>query len=218
MRRPSGSHAVYQELRRRILQEELAPGERLHESALAADLGVSRTPYREAVRLLMAEGLLDQLPTGGVVVRGVSARDIEELYAVRAALEGLMAACAATRVDAAAVTRLESLVERNARLVDLPQEAAEAGHGLHLAIAEIAGNDWATKLHSQVDAQMSRYRHYTNETQKRREAALDEHRRIVEALRAGDAATARSAAESHVLAARDTALASIAGRLRAQRF
>lgn len=186
------------------------PGERLHEAALSADLGVSRTPYREAVRLLMAEGLLEQLPTGGVVVRGVSARDIEELYAVRAALEGLMTASAATVAGQADRTRLESLLDRNARLVDLPQQAGEAGHDIHLALAEIAGNSWARRLHAQVDVQMARYRRYTNETQERREAALAEHRGIVAAVTAADAAAARARAEAHVLAAREVALASIA--------
>ncbi len=215
MRRPSGSNAVYAELRRRILDADLAPGERLIESALAAELGVSRTPYREAVRLLMAEGLLEQLPTGGIVVSAVSARDIEELYAVRAALEGLLTGAAAERAGAGQHARLAALVERNARLVDLPAEAEAAGHELHLALADIAGNSWAQRLHAQVDVQMARYRRYTNESQARREAALAEHRAIVAAVVAGDVAAARAAAESHVLAARDIALAVIGQSLAA---
>ena len=95
MRRASGGQLVYSELRRRILSLELEPGQRLYEPELAASLQVSRTPLREALRLLLAEDLIDQLPTGGMVVRPLTAGDIEELYSVRAALEGLMAAEAA---------------------------------------------------------------------------------------------------------------------------
>ena len=69
MRRASGGQLVYTELRRRILDLELQPGQRLYEPELAAELQVSRTPLREALRLLLAEDLLDQLPTGGMVVR-----------------------------------------------------------------------------------------------------------------------------------------------------
>ena len=72
MRRASGGQLVYTELRRRILDLELEPGQRLYEPELAAELQVSRTPLREALRLLLAEDLLDQLPTGGMVVRPLS--------------------------------------------------------------------------------------------------------------------------------------------------
>src|SRR6478735_7888896 len=138
MRRASGGQLVYTELRRRILDLELEPGQRLYEPELAAELHVSRTPLREALRLLLAEDLLDQLPTGGMVVRQLSAREIEELYSVRGALEGLMAAEAATRLDDEGAATLRRLVDRNEKLVDLPTDAMNAGHDFHLAIAEIA--------------------------------------------------------------------------------
>ena len=123
MRRASGGQLVYTELRRRILELELEPGQRLYEPELAAELQVSRTPLREALRLLLAEDLLDQLPTGGMVVRPLSTEDIEELYGVRAALEGLMAAEAARRVTDADARRLADLVERNARHVGDAEDA-----------------------------------------------------------------------------------------------
>jgi DNA-binding GntR family transcriptional regulator len=208
---------VYAELRRRILDLELRPGQRLYEPELSAELQVSRTPLREALRLLLAEDLLDQLPTGGMVVRPLSASEINELYGVRAALEGLMAAEAARLVDAAGEATLRGLVDRNARLVELPEDAMNAGHDFHLAIADIAGHGWASRLHAQVDGQMARYRAFTNQSQERRSAALEEHRAILAALVDRDADRARSLAETHVLHARDTALAAIEDRLDAQR-
>lgn len=217
MRRASGGQLVYAELRRRILSLELQPGQRLYEPELAATLQVSRTPLREALRLLLAEDLIDQLPTGGMVVRPLAASDIEELYSVRAALEGLMTGEAARRLTDDDVAVLRGLVERNARMVGDAEDAMRAGHDLHLRIAEVAGHGWARRLHAQVDGHMSRYRPFTNESQDRRTAALAEHRAIVEALVARDADGARRLAESHVLAARDVALEAIGTRLAAPR-
>lgn len=213
MRRVSGGQLVYTELRRRILDLELAPGQRLYEPELAATLQVSRTPLREALRLLLAEDLVDQLPTGGMVVRPLTTSDIEELYGVRAALEGLMTAEAARRLTDADAAGLTELVERNARMVGHAEDAMRAGHDFHLRIAEVAGHGWARRLHAQVDGHLSRYRVYTNESQERRLAALEEHRGILEALVARDPDEARRRAETHVLTARDVALAAIGTRL-----
>src|SRR5687767_13772875 len=164
-RRASGGQLVYTELRRRILDLELRPGQRLYEPELATELQVSRTPLREALRLLLAEDLLDQLPTGGMVVRPLSANEIDELYGVRAVLEGLMAAEAARRLDDADAAALRGLVDRNERLVELADDAMKAGHDFHLRIAGVAGHGWASRLHSQVDGQMARYRVFTNQSQ-----------------------------------------------------
>lgn len=212
VRRVSGGQLVYQELRRRIMQLELAPGERLYEPQLAADLQVSRTPLREALRLLLAEDLLDQLPTGGMVVRPLTTRDIDELYGVRASLEGLIAARAAERIDADGSVRLAAILERNERLVTLAPDAMDAGHDLHLAITAIAEHGWGARLLETIDGQMARYRRFTNETQARRQAALAEHQGLVAAITAGDAALARERAEAHVANARTVALAAIADR------
>ena len=204
---------MYAELRRRIHDLELRPGQRLYEPELSATLKVSRTPLREAFRLLLAEDLIDQLPTGGMVVRPLSAADIRELYGVRAALEGLITAEAAGRLADADADALRGLVARNQRLVDLPDDAMRAGHDFHLRIADVAGHEWASRLHRQVDGHMTRYRTFTNRTQERRSAALAEHEAILDALLARDAQRARALAEEHVLHARDAALAALGGQL-----
>ena len=213
LRRASGGQVVYAELKRQILSLELPPGRRLFEPELSRQLQVSRTPLREALRLLLAEDLVDQLPTGGMVVRSLSAQEIDELYTVRACLEGLMAAEAAERMTDAGAEALTRLVARNERLVEFAEDAMNAGHDFHLEIAEIAAHGWAARLHQQVDGQMARYRAFTNQSQLRRTAALEEHRGILDALISRDAARARQLAEAHVLTARDTALTAIGERL-----
>jgi DNA-binding GntR family transcriptional regulator len=209
VRRASGGQLVYEELRRRILELELEPGTRLFEPQLAAALQVSRTPLREALRLLLAEDLLDQLPTGGMVVRPLSRRDVDELYGVRGGLEGVIAARAAERCDERAAVRLRALLDRNERLVGLAGDAMGAGHDLHVLIGEVADHAWATRLLDQIDGQLARYRRFTNQTQERREAALVEHTGLVEAVTAGDPSTARERAEAHVAHAREAALAAL---------
>ena len=204
--RVSGGEAVYTDLRRRILNLELAPGSRLKEQDLAEQLQVSRTPLREAIKLLLAEDLLEQLPAGGVVVPPISVRDIEELYTCRAALEAVQAADAARKATAADLTAMNSIVERNALLVGFPDDAMELGHSLHKRIGVIADNTWANRLHRQVDGHMSRYRRLTNSTQERRDQALVEHRAIVAAISARKAGRAGTVARDHVLAARDQAI------------
>lgn len=213
LRRVSGGQVVYAELKRRILTLDLRPGQRLFEPELAQQLAVSRTPLREALRLLLAEDLLEQLPTGGMVVRTLSAEEIDELFTVRAALEGLMAAEATERMTESAGLELTKLVVRNELLVEFAEDAMNAGHDFHLKIAEIAEHSWATRLHAQVDSQMARYRAFTNQSQLRRSAALEEHRGILDALLTGDADRACALAQAHVLNARDTALNAIGERL-----
>jgi DNA-binding GntR family transcriptional regulator len=157
--------------------------------------------------------LLEQLPTGGMVVRSLSAEEIDELYTVRGALEGLMAAEAAERMTDSSAEGLSLLVARNQKLVEFADDAMNAGHDFHLKIAEISAHGWAARLHEQVDGQMARYRAFTNQSQARRTAALHEHQGILQALVARDAGRARELAEVHVLNARDTALAAIGERL-----
>ena len=208
----SGGEAVYAELKKRILSLELAPGARLKEVDLADQLQVSRTPLREAIKLLLAEDLLEQLPAGGVVVPTLAIRDIEELYTCRAALEAIQAAEAARKAVAADLTAMNAIVERNALLVGFADDAMELGHSLHARIGVIADNTWANRLHQQVDGHMSRYRTLTNSTQERREKALAEHRAIVAAISAREPDLAGRLARDHVLAAREQAIRVISRR------
>ena len=207
--RTSGAHFVYLELKRQILDLELDPGERLYEPGLSKALNVSRTPLREAVRRLIAENLLEQQPTGGVVVPTLDEREVGELYDVRASLEGLMAAEACRRATEADLAGLDDLVERNAALVKFADDAMNAGKSIHARIGVIADNAWAQRLHDQLADQLQRYRVYTNHTQARRDQALAEHRDIVAAVRGGDPDKARDVAAAHVLSARGEAIRAI---------
>jgi len=208
-RRRSGAQFVYEELLDRIQDMRLEPGRRLHETELATSLGVSRTPLREALRLLLAEELLEQLPTGGMVVRRLTPRDAAELYAVRARLEGLVAAAAAERAEPGDIDRLTALLHRNEALAGLADGAMESGHAIHVELERIADHAWASRVLAQIEGQLARYRRFSNASPERRSAALAEHRGIIEAVAAGDPVAAGARAEEHVLAAREATVAEL---------
>jgi DNA-binding GntR family transcriptional regulator len=209
--RNTGAHFVYAELKRQILSLELKPGARIYEPAMAEALQVSRTPLREAIRRLISENLLEQQPTGGVLVPALDEAVISELYEVRAAMESLMARQACVKATAADIEALNGILERNAAMVQFADEAMKQGVSLHAKIAEIAGNSWARRFHDQISSQMERYRHFTNSTQERRDQALAQHRILVDAVAAGKPEKAAKLAFDHVIGARDAALRAITG-------
>jgi DNA-binding GntR family transcriptional regulator len=201
MQRASGAQLVHAELRERILNLSLEPGARLHEAELAAELAVSRTPLREALRMLLAEDLVEQLPTGGMLVRRLDLQDMRELYAVRAALEGLAVREACRRLTEADLAALGELVERMRLLVDHPAELTRLGGEFHARIAAIAGNRRCQQLLGQLHNHMRRYHALTSRREPRRRAALEDHRALYEALRVRDPVAAERTVRAHVLAA-----------------
>jgi DNA-binding GntR family transcriptional regulator len=201
MQRASGAQLVYSQLRERILNLDLAPGTRLHEAELAAELAVSRTPLREALRMLLAEDLVEQLPTGGMLVRPLDLQDMRELYAVRAALEGLAAREASRRLTEADLEALERLVEQMRLLVDHPAELTRLGGEFHARIAAVAGNRRCEQLLRQLHGHMRRYHVLSTRRGRRRQAALEDHRALFEALRARDPEAAERTVRDHIMAA-----------------
>jgi DNA-binding GntR family transcriptional regulator len=201
MQRASGAQLVYGELRERILNLDLAPGARLTEAGLAAEMAVSRTPLREALRMLLAEDLVEQLPTGGMLVRRLDLQDMQELYAVRSVLEGLAAREACRRLTEADLEALGNLVEQMRLLVDHPAELTRLGREFHARIAAIAGNRRCEQLLRQLHGHMRRYHALSSRREPRRRAALEDHRALFEALRARDPDAAEQTVRDHVLAA-----------------
>jgi DNA-binding GntR family transcriptional regulator len=213
MRRASGAQLVYGALRERIINLQLEPGERLHETELAAAFRVSRTPLREALRMLLAEGLIEQLPTGGMVVQRLDLDDMRELYAVRAVLEGLAVREACERLTDADVADLEGLVGQMELLVDYPAEMMRLGGEFHARIAAVSGNRRCEQLLRQLQGHMERYQALTSRGEPRRRAALEDHRALFEALRSRDPDSAEKVVREHIMAAYKEALASASGLL-----
>src|SRR5216683_3073383 len=114
----NASVAATELIREAILDGRLEPGSRLKEEELARELGISRTPVREALLILQAEGLVDAAPNRGAVVRSHDADDLEDLYQLRALLEGYAARRAAANISEAAVAGLRASCERFESLIE----------------------------------------------------------------------------------------------------
>ncbi|MFG3690649.1 GntR family transcriptional regulator [Micromonospora sp. NPDC047740] len=198
LRRQSGAQAVYELMRAKIISGEFEPGGRLTEPELARTLGVSRTPVREALRLLIAEGLVDQLPTGGSRVAPLDPADIRRVYDIRARLEGLLARDACTRMTQPDLDTLTRLINLMHRLRGDETEVLRIGREFHARIAEIAENRWCEQLLHQIRGHVDRYRSLSTREPGRPDQAVAEHQAIYEALASGDPDRAEHAMRLHV--------------------
>jgi DNA-binding GntR family transcriptional regulator len=193
-------------LRTFILQGDLEPGARLQEVELASQLGVSRTPVREALRVLSSEGLVEVLPNRGARVARWSVEDLEEIYQLRGMLESHAAQRAATRMVPAQVEELTGLCEqmeacaRRASKHDL-LALGELNGRFHTVILEAADSDrLSTMLASvvQVSLVMRTFTRYSPEALAR---SMNHHRELVVAIQAGAPEWAGSVMRSHIIAA-----------------
>jgi DNA-binding GntR family transcriptional regulator len=190
--------AVYQALRHGIVHGDLAPGERLRSDALATELRVSRTPVREALRKLEAEGLVAHSGSR-LMVRAFSEQDLTELFYVREALEGMAARLAAenaTPSEIAAIRELLEDMETVRRRGDVGAMRRLTGE-FHQMICRAAHND---RLLQSLQALLDHVRQLQTSTlygEGRPAQALDEHRRLLTAIEARDGDRAEALARAH---------------------
>ncbi len=196
--RQSGARAVYGALRGLIIDGSLTPGERLTEPVLAERLGVSRTPVREALRLLEAEALVVELPTGGVRVAPLDVADARRVYEVRARLEGLLARDACERARPADVRRLAGLVSLMDAVRDHEDEVLRVGAQFHGEIEALADNRWCSALLRQIRGHVDRYRALAAARRPGTTDHVDEHRAVADAIAAGDPVAAEAAMTAHL--------------------
>ena len=196
---------VYDKLKRRLLTGKIRPGTRMMEKELASDLGVSRTPVREAVRQLEKEGLVKIEPGRGTRAQEISVKDIIDTLSVREELDALAAELAAGHITGADEEKLEELTDKYADAIksgdmDLMIHADEA---FHRKIVKISGNRTLSMVAKTVQAQVQRFRYLYYEDLKNYENMPAEHREIIKALVSKDGSVARDVADAHVKRLKD---------------
>lgn len=179
---------VHQILRDALLQSKFSAGERLVETQLAEMLGVSRTPVREALSKLEAEGLVEPVATGGVVVRDLES-ELVEIYELRRRLEGYAAALAAQRITDDELDALDEVRREALAMIDQPspERRAELNNRFHALLTDASHSPRLVRLVNDYrDYFLNRdfIRYYDRETGMRQH---EQHREIVEALRERDA-------------------------------
>jgi DNA-binding GntR family transcriptional regulator len=208
----SASAAASEVIREAIIDGRLAPGRRLKEEELARELGMSRTPVREALLVLQSEGLVESIPRRGATVRSYAADDLDDMYQLRAVLEGFAARRAATRISADDVARLEESCARFDRLRadDDLRDLVKENLFFHNVVLEAAGSDRLGPLVRKVIEIPLVHKSFYWYSPEQKLISEHYHRQLTRALGVGDAERAEMIMTEHVLEARDFLLAQLA--------
>lgn len=191
---------VYEELKMRILKGEIAPGQRLMEVETSEELGVSRTPVREAIKKLEKEGLVVVEPRRGTYAAQISDNDLIEILEVRESLEALAAQYAAKRMKAPQKEKLKSASEKYNKAVKDGKLTMMIKYDteFHRILAEGSNNKTLINLIDQLRELLLRFRYLYYDNTARAEKNPAEHQRIIDAIMIGDEKAAHDATLAHI--------------------
>lgn len=192
---------VFHIIREDILSGKYAPNEELREKSIGEELGVSRTPVREALRQLELEGLVSIIPNKGAYVVGITQKDMQDIYEIRCRLEGLCARWAAINITKEQLDELEEIVFRaefHAKKGNAEQ-LVELDNQFHETLYKAADSKELQRVLSDFHHYLQRVRKATLTEGKRATDSNHEHLRIVEALKEHDADKAETLATQHIL-------------------
>lgn len=203
--------AVFNTLRNAILEEKLKPGEHLKERDIAQQLGVSRTPVREAIRKLELEKLVTHIPRKGVIVTSFSSQEVLEIFYIRSALEGLICRLAAEKIRSRDLNRIESILQQME--LEFQKGNLKKVNTLHGRFHEIIYQAAESpRLHNMINTlsdYINKFAEVAYQVPGRIQEAIKEHHAIAEALRNKDLMKAEQEAMRHVDSSRKAYLSKI---------
>ena len=188
---------VAEQLRQRIFRRELEPGSWIDEVKIAQDFGISRTPLREALKVLAAEGLVTMKVRRGAYVTEVSEEDLAEVYHLLALLESDAAAVVARKASAAELRELRELHRGLEAAVNDREKFFALNERFHMRLLEIAGNRWRNQMVADLRKVMKLHRHNSLLKAGRIEESLAEHGQVMAALEKRDAGAAMQRMQQH---------------------
>ena len=191
----------------KIIRQQLPAGRSIGEVALANELGVSRTPIRDAIRRIMAEGLIENAPGRGLTVAQFNMQQVRELYFLRATLEGAAAAQAAQHASPSELNSMANLLDMSKRSVGNPKETARLNRLFHHAIYDAARNRYLLQALSQMSDTLALLPGTTFEAPGRPAVALAEHRELLAAIVERSPERAEQVARTHMQMACETRIA-----------
>jgi DNA-binding GntR family transcriptional regulator len=191
---------AYDALLKSILVGNLKPGIVFNEKALALDLGISRTPVREALLELSIQGFVTFLPRKGVVINSYDSQDVNEVFEIRKAIEGTVAEKLALMDPAADLSGCRSFVDRQEKAIDQNDKQAflEADRRFHLALCQLTENRRLESILENIRNMVELMSAQALHVDDRDKAVLKEHRQIVEAIENGRQQDARTAMIKHL--------------------
>jgi DNA-binding GntR family transcriptional regulator len=196
---------AYEFLRQGIMSQRYRPNESLVEQAVARELGISRTPVREALQQLSREGLVEVIPNRGAFVRTLSVDELLEIFEIKIRLEGLCAARAASRSGPAIAAKLHEATQAMAAAASNRDGHAyrKADEIFHTALYEGAKSRQICNIIEDLNAHWYRMREGVAAIESRMAAAVQEHARVAEAVQSGDPQEAENAMRVHLENLRD---------------
>ena len=211
IRRTALHDTLVSHLRDMIIEGDLSPGTRLHEGQLGEQLGVSRTPLREAIKYLASEGLVELVPSRGAVVKRFSAKDVHDMLTVLQTLEelaGKLACEAASDAGIAEVRALHDEMVQRYKASDRLQYY-KLNQQIHSAIVQLAGNAALVDMHAVLQTRLKRIRFIGHEGPEKWAAAVAEHEEMLVALEARDKAKLSEVLGRHLVNAWERVKASV---------
>lgn len=201
---------VFVKLKERILHNKYAPGEALTELGICAEMNVSRTPVREVFRRLESQGLVQIIPHKGAIVVGLTEETIREVYIIRQALEGICANRTARRISESSLNLLEQSMQRAREELDTGnlEKASDLADALHKVILNVGGTPRIRQIVDNIRDLTNRLSGIALYIPGRMEQSLNEHIKVVEALRQRDADGAEKCIRDHILGTQKDVLAS----------
>lgn len=192
---------VADQIRDMIVEGELPPGERINEGALSEQFGISRTPLREALKVLASEGLVELRPNRGTRVSAITPEEVGELFEAVSGIERLAGELAALRMTERDIERLKALHERMERHYEAGErhEYFRLNQQIHNTIVSLAGNSVLEATHASLMVRVRRARYLAIQSPERWHESVQEHRAIMQALEARDSAVAGDLILNHVL-------------------
>lgn len=191
---------VLERLRDMIIEGRLEPGQRINEGQIGAQLGVSRTPLREAIKTLVSEGLVEIQPAKGAVVRKFTARDLYQVLEVLKSLEQLGGRMACGQGSDASIEAIHALHKRMLVLYETRErlEYFKLNQAIHSAIVAASGNTVLMEMHETLQARIKRLRFIGNEGPVKWAGAVAEHEDMMAALLKRDAGALSEAIGRHM--------------------
>lgn len=212
LNRPISTGALHKQaahrLRQMLVENRIAPGAKLNERELSDELNVSRTPLREAIKMLAAEGLVELLPNRGAIAVELTEEDVLNTFEVMAGLEAQSGELAALRITDAELAEIKAMhYEMLAAYTrrDLPGYY-RLNAAIHNAINTAAKNPVLTATYSQVNARLQALRFKSNQDGEKWKAAVNEHEQMINALSAHDPVAMRVVLMSHLINKRDVVI------------
>jgi len=188
---------VLDALREAIISGVLEPGERLMEIQLAEEMGVSRTPVREAIRKLELEGFVIMIPRKGAYVAGVSHKDVKDVFEIRAALEGLAAGLAAQKVTQEEIEQIELALHYEREPASL-EEMVQSDTDFHALLYKASRNERLIQILGNLREQIQRFRTTSLAVPGRVKNAIQEHKALADAIARNDVEDAQRLAAAHI--------------------